>query len=191
MKAKGERIVKFVDGQMRDFMIYDLVDKYDPILKEKAKEFDFNDPPIHPIDLSMSLAETMGKNGGIGLAAPQVGIPYRVFCMGLIHLNKQQDQRKMDVMTLFNPVIISQSEIKRKEKEGCITFPGLYLDVERSTEIVVQFTNHFGNLMQSTFYGIDARCALHEYDHLDGILYTSRIPQTKLKIIQSKMKRRR
>jgi peptide deformylase len=139
----------------------------------------------------MSLAETMGKNGGIGLAAPQVGIPYRVFCMGLIHLNKQQDQRKMDVMTLFNPVIISQSDVKRKEKEGCLTFPGLFLDVERSTEIVVQFTNHFGNLMQSTFYGIDARCALHEYDHLDGILYTSRISQTKLKIIQSKMKRRR
>jgi peptide deformylase len=111
--------------------------------------------------------------------------------MGLIHLNKQQDQRKMDVMTLFNPVIISQSDVKRKEKEGCLTFPGLFLDVERSTEIVVQFTNHFGNLMQSTFYGIDARCALHEYDHLDGILYTSRISQTKLKIIQSKMKRRR
>jgi peptide deformylase len=191
MKAKGERIVKFVNGQMVDYTLYELIDKYDPILKQPAQEFDFSNPPIDPIHLSMSLAETMGKNGGIGLAAPQVGIPYRVFCMGLIHLNKQQDQRKMDVMTLFNPVIISQSDVKRKEKEGCLTFPGLFLDVERSTEIVMQFTNHFGNLMQSTFYGIDARCALHEYDHLDGTLYTSRISQTKLKIIQSKMKRRR
>ena len=170
MKAKGERIVKFVNGQMVDYTLYELVDKYDHILKQPAQEFDFNNPPIDPIHLSMSLAETMGKNGGIGLAAPQVGIPYRVFCMGLIQLNKQQDQRKLDVMALFNPVIVSQSELKRKEKEGCLTFPGLFLDVERPTEVVIQFYNHFGNQMQTTFYGIDARCALHEYDHLEGIL---------------------
>ena len=191
MKTKGEKIVKFINGQIHEYTLYKLIDKYDPILKQKAKEFDFQNPPIHPADLAISLAETMGKNGGIGLAAPQVGIPYRVFSMGLIQLDRQKEEKTMNVITLFNPEIIYKSDNKVKALEGCLTFPGMYLEIERPFEIKVRFQNHFGNYMEMTLYGIDARCALHEYDHLDGILYTTKIPKTKLKLVQEKMRKAR
>lgn len=191
MKAKGEKVIKFINGQMNEYTIYKILDKYDPMLKQKAKEFDFNNPPINPIDLSVSLAETMGKSGGIGLAAPQVGIPYRVFCIGLIQLDKQKEEKKMNVITMFNPEIIFKSESKAKALEGCLTFPGMYLEIERPFEIKVRFQNHFGNYMEMTLYGIDARCALHEYDHLDGVLYTTKIPKTKLKLVQEKLRKAR
>ena len=179
MKTKGEKIVKFINGQLHEYTLYKLIDKYNPILKQKAKEFDFQNPPNHPADLAISLAETMGKNGGIGLAAPQVGIPYRVFAMGLIQLDRQKEEKKMNVITLFNPEIIYKSDNKAKALEGCLTFPGMYLEVERPFEIKVRFQNHFGNYMEMTLYGIDARCALHEYDHLDGILFIDRVTNIK------------
>ena len=191
MNLKSEKIIKFVNGQMMEYFHFKLIDKYHPMLKNKAEEFDFNNPPMSPVTLSMSLSETMGKNGGIGLAGPQVGIPYRVFCMGLIQLNKQKDEKKMNVITLFNPEIIYKSENKAKALEGCLTFPGMYLEIERPFEIKVRFQNHFGNYMEMTLYGIDARCALHEYDHLDGILYTTKIPKTKLKLVQEKLRKAR
>src|SRR5262245_28920215 len=83
------------------FEIYNLVKENDPILKQVAKPFDFANPPVSPIYLSHSLFETMFKNKGIGLAAPQVGIPYRVFVMGGDKDNKQ---------VFFNPMIIEFSE---------------------------------------------------------------------------------
>jgi len=191
MKAKGEKIVKFINGQINEYTLYKIIDKYDPMLKQKAKEFDFKNPPIHPIDLSVSMAETMGKNGGIGLAAPQIGVPYRVFCMGLVQLDKKKEEKNMSVITLFNPEILYKSENKVKALEGCITFPGMYLEIERPFEIKVRFQNHFGNYMEMTLYGIDARCALHEYDHLDGVLYTTKISKTKLKLVQEKLRKAR
>ena len=191
MKTKGEKIVKFINGQLHEYTLYKLIDKYNPILKQKAKEFDFQNPPNHPADLAISLAETMGKNGGIGLAAPQIGIPYRVFAMGLIQLDKQKEEKTMNVITMFNPDIFYKSDNKVKALEGCLTFPGMYLEVERPFEIKVRFQNHFGNYMEMTLYGIDARCALHEYDHLDGILYTTKIAKTKLKLVQEKMRKSR
>jgi len=191
MKAKGEKIVKFIDGKINEYTLYKILDKYDPMLKQRSKEFDFENPPIHPIDLSVSMAETMGKNGGIGLAAPQIGIPYRVFCMGLVQLDKQKEEKKMSVITMFNPEILHKSENTAKALEGCITFPGMYLEIERPFEIKIRFQNHFGKHMEMTLYGIDARCALHEYDHLDGILYTTKIPKTKLKLVQEKLRKAR
>lgn len=189
MNLKNERIIKFVNGQMMEYFHFKLIDKYDPMLKEKAEDFDFNNPPMNPITLSMSMAETMGKYGGIGLAAPQIGMPYRVFSIGLIQLDRQKEEKKMNVITMFNPEILYKSENKVKALEGCITFPGMYLEIERPFEIKVRFQNHFGNYMEMTLYGIDARCALHEYDHLDGILYTTKIPKTKLKLVQEKLRK--
>ena len=189
MNVKSERIIKFVNGEMIEYFHFKLLDKYHPMLKKKAENFDFDNPPMNPLTLSISMAETMGKHGGIGLAGPQIGIPYRVFSIGLIQLDKQKEEKKMSVITMFNPEIIFKSESKAKALEGCLTFPGMYLEIERPFEIKVRFQNHFGNYMEMTLYGIDARCALHEYDHLDGILYTTKIPKTKLKLVQEKMRK--
>lgn len=189
MKTKSERILKFINGQMQEYFLFKKLDKYDPMLKERTKEFDFGDPPMHPTTLAISMSETMGKYGGVGLAAPQIGIPYRVFCIALMQLDRNEDKKKMNVITMFNPEITYQSENKVKALEGCITFPGMFLEIDRSFEIKIKFQNHFGSYMEMPLYGIDARCALHEYDHLDGILYTTKIPKTKLKLVQEKMRK--
>jgi peptide deformylase len=76
-------------------MIRELVDCNDPILKQKTENFDFANPPINPVELYNDLAETMRENDGLGLAAPQVGLPYRVFVM-----------RAENIIGIFNPRIV-------------------------------------------------------------------------------------
>jgi peptide deformylase len=78
----SEKKIKFVDGQTYDYEIYNRIDPYSDILKQKLEPFDFNNPPIAPRYLAVSLIETMVKYRGVGLAANQVGLPYRVFVMG-------------------------------------------------------------------------------------------------------------
>jgi len=98
----SDKKIKFVDGQMYEYEIYNLVDCYDPILSEKLEPFDFNNPPVVPRYLAVSLIETMVANRGVGLAANQVGLPYRVLVMGAENVG----------FACFNPEILS---VEREE----------------------------------------------------------------------------
>jgi peptide deformylase len=110
-------------------------------------------------DLSTALRETMLKNNGIGLAAPQCGIPKRIFVM---YTNGQH-------RTVVNPEILTVSNNLCTIVEGCLSFPNKFVDVSRPDSIVVKYYNQLGSLVEETLNGIDARCFLHEHDHLDGI----------------------
>jgi peptide deformylase len=110
-------------------------------------------------DLAKDLFSTMTKNNGIGLAAPQCGIPRQMFVMDT------EGQRRVVV----NPQILTASQDYCIMTEGCLSFPNEYLDVSRPSTVTVEYRNSDAQLVTETLAGLSARCFLHEFDHLNGI----------------------
>jgi peptide deformylase len=142
-------------------MIRELVDCYDPILRQKTENFDFTNPPINPVELYNDLAETMRENDGLGLASPQVGLPYRVFVM-----------RAENIIGVFNPRIVDMSSEMVYLEEGCLSYPNLWVKVKRPKKVKVRYTNPDGQTETRVFDGMSARVFQHEFDHLEGIVHT-------------------
>ena len=154
------------------------------ILKKTLPEFDFENPIIDPKDLEEQMVILMDKENGIGLSANQVGVESRVFVMKTQHLK--------DVYTpfaLFNPKIIAVDPEEELDEEGCLSFPGLFFKVKRSSHVVAEFFDRNGNQCIIRFDGIDARCFLHELDHLNGICFTDKISKTKLNLAIKKQRK--
>ena len=158
-----------------------LVPEDSPILREVMPEYDFNNQQIGDIktaeELASILVETCKKYNGYGLSANQVGIKARVFVMG------QGD----DYIACFNPEIIAESSETVHMVEGCLSFPLLALRITRPAGVVVQYQDWEGKYHKANFVGISARCFLHELDHMNGIVYTTRVKPLAL---QQGMKKR-
>jgi peptide deformylase len=131
----------------------------DPMLRRKAAPVREVTPELRQVISDM--VETMFDQVGIGLAAPQVGIPYRLLVM---------DDGKGGARALINPVITRRSG-SVVEEEGCLSLPGIYADVERSRSITVEATDEEGQAFDLDATGMQARVIQHEMDHLDGILF--------------------
>lgn len=138
--------------------VYQIVRMGEEILKEKAIEVKKITPNIHK--LLDNMAQTMYEANGVGLAAPQIGIPKRVVVIdtgdGLIEL--------------INPVI-TQKNGQEIDQEGCLSIPDLVGDVKRAKKVVAEALNRDGELMEYEVEGLLARAFQHEVDHLDGILF--------------------
>lgn len=145
-------------------MILSLVAKDHSLLKTKLEPFDFANPPTEPNQLARDLAETMLSNNGVGLAANQCGLPYRVFVI-----------KSAPILCCFNPKVVDVSSQEVYLEEGCLTFPGVFYKIKRPRKIKVRFTQPNGETVTRVFEGITARIFQHELDHLDGILYQSRV----------------
>lgn len=143
---------------------FDLVPPDHPALYKVLPEFDFENSPINPSDFASSLVETCRKHNGIGLSANQCGFEYRVFVMGAGE----------EYVAYFNPKIIS-SEGEKHMEEGCLSFPFLNLHITRPEKVEVEYQDFVGEKHTKIFNGISARCFLHELDHMNGIVYTSRV----------------
>jgi len=156
--------------------ILTLVDQTHPILRQKMEEFDFANPPTDPIQLAKDLTETMIQNKGIGLAANQCGLPYRVFVL-----------TGETVLACFNPRIVSASDEVVALNEGCLTYPGVVVKIKRPQIIRVRFTMPNGQTTTVKFDGLSSRCFQHELDHLNGIVHLSKVNQYhKNKALKSK-----
>lgn len=159
-------------------MILKLIEHDDPILQTPAQAFEFGNPPIDPVQLAKDLYETMLHNKGLGLAAPQVGIGYRVFAMA-----------SNPGIVCFNPRLIDMSEENILLDEGCLSFPNLFVKMKRPRRIKVRYSEPNGNIVTQVFEGMTARCFLHELDHLDGILYTIKVNKIHLERAQREQKK--
>jgi|TARA_B100000959_G_scaffold272638_1_gene322217 peptide deformylase len=155
-----------------------LVKDTDPILRQPTVDFDF-ESGIDPEELSKEMAPLMFEHGGIGLAAPQVGLNYNMFLLG----------DPESAVACFNPRLVSFSEETIYDVEGCLTFPGLFLKIGRPKEIVAEFTDSNGKEQTMTFTEIMARCFCHELDHLKGILYTDKVAKLTLQMARQKQKK--
>lgn len=156
-----------------------LVDENDPILRVPAQPFDFSNPPVDPKELRDALFEAMYASNGAGLAANQVGLPYRVFVM-------RTTQGKE--FACFNPEVVEISSEKDRDTEGCLSFPDLWLKVSRATWVQASFTDEFGKLVNEKFEMFDARCYLHETDHLNGQLFVELVGPLSLKRARARRK---
>lgn len=120
--------------------------------------------------LVKDMKKTMLKAGGLGLAAPQVGVSTRIFVLILDY--KGESER---VIEMVNPVILSHSDEVEVDEEGCLSLPGLYGKVERFSNVVVEFSDVSGTRQVLELFGLDAREVQHENDHLDGKLFVDRV----------------
>jgi peptide deformylase len=142
-------------------MILKYVGSDDPVLRQAVDLFDFKDSPIDPIELSVNLYETLMASNYIGLAAPQVGLPYRAFAL-----------RTQPGIVCFNPRLIDSSQEETTLDEVCMSFPALTLPIKRPKRIKVRYAEPNSIVKTVVFEGFTARYFLHELDHLDGVLYT-------------------
>lgn len=138
------------------------------LLRETAK-------PVTEIDDELrafikQMFATMKSDGGIGLAAPQVGRSIRVF---VTRADKDKDR------VFINPQLLRTGEELVDYEEGCLSIPGLYADVKRPREVSVQAYNEKGRPFTLDADGLLARVIQHEYDHLDGKLFIDRLGQVK------------
>jgi len=148
-------------------MNVEFVSETSPILLSECEEFDFDNPPCDPKELAQALHNKMLKSDGLGLSANQVGLPYRVFVM----------RTGEKPYAVFNPRIVDVSEKELSMKEGCLSFPLLYLSVKRPDSVRIRFQDETGEMRTEKFIGMTARIALHEFDHMLGKVYTQKATQ--------------
>lgn len=153
----------------------DLILYPNPILKETLNPFDFQNPIVDPKKLEEDMITAMIEHNGRGLAASQVGINARVFV-----IKTENIKEVFTPFAVFNPKIIAVSEDLIQDFEGCLSFPNLLLPVKRPENIVAEFLDRDANTCIIRFDGIDARCFLHELDHLNGVCFTDNISKLKL-----------
>ena len=156
-----------------------LVNESDPILKQKAENWDFKNH-INAAVIESEMLETMRASNGIGLAGNQVGLLRRVFVM------KLADGRELGC---FNPwIMIGDNDLINGE-EGCLSFPNLWLKVERHNKITAAYLDNTGKQCIIELEGIDSRCFQHELDHLDGVTFIEHVSNLKLQMARKKQRK--
>ena len=132
-------------------------------------------------ELSESMFDTMKKYGGIGLSANQVGLPFNMFVIG-----DHPEVEKNLKMTCFNPIIISSSVEEETMKEGCLTFPFVFLNITRPRKVVVKYEDENGDLKEGSLDGMISRVFQHEYDHMLGKTFVDGVSKMKLDMAYKK-----
>ena len=132
-------------------------------------------------ELSESMFDTMKKYGGIGLSANQVGLPFNMFVLG-----DHPEVEKGLKMTCFNPIIISSSVEEETMKEGCLTFPFVFLNITRPRKVVVKYEDENGDLKEGSLDGMISRVFQHEYDHMLGKTFVDGVSKMKLDMAYKK-----
>jgi peptide deformylase len=127
--------------------------------------------------------ETMEQAGGVGLAAPQVGVSRRLFVMDVPAADERRERR-----VLINPEII-HIEGEQIGDEGCLSFPGLYQVVRREMRVIARALDLEGKQFEVDLADLPARCMLHETDHCDGIVFLDRMTPLKRELAKKKIKR--
>ena len=145
-------------------MIKKLIDSDDYMLHNKVKSCSYD---LDRHELSKILIENMLHYDGVGLSANQIGIEERAFCMMI-------DTETEETITCFNPRIIKRYEDDVWCEEGCLSFPDQIINIQRPNRIVVKYEDEDGKDHKIKLDGLASRVFLHEFDHLEGIVFTQR-----------------
>lgn len=158
-----------------------LIKSPNPWLEKKVKEFDFN--KLDAISISNEMIELMDTAGGIGLSANQVGLDAQIFVM------KPHLLENKEPFALINPELESVTVNYEEMPEGCLSHPDLYLKVKRPRGVIAKYLDTDAKECKIELYDIDARCFLHEFDHLQGIEFTDRVSRLKLDMAKKKQRK--
>ena len=174
-------------------MILPIVAYGDPILKKDCEEIDENYPDLK--QLISDMFETMYKAKGVGLAAPQIGKNIRLFIVdGSPFAEDEEDEEDPRAegienfkKVFINPIIEEENGNDWQFQEGCLSIPKIRENVSRKPDITVSFYDENWELKEESYSGYAARIFQHEYDHIEGILFTDYLSPLKRKLIQKKL----
>jgi len=144
------------------------------ILRERMPDFDFENPIMDPMQIEKEMVELMIAERGIGLSGNQVGLRARV-----ITIFPRDMSLELGPFAMFNPVLRAASDEQIETLEGCLSFPGMLIPVKRPRTIMAEYLDSQGNNCVISLSDVDAKCFLHELDHLDGICYIDRVSKLK------------
>lgn len=164
-------------------MIYPIVVYGNPVLKKRAKDIVQGELDIEK--LAADMYETMEQAEGIGLAAPQIGKSIRFF---VIDGTKMEDPEVGEFKQIFiNPEIIEEEGEEWAFEEGCLSIPEVREEVNRQERLTIKFFDENWEPQEQTFDGLRARIIQHEYDHIEGILFTDHISPLKRRLLKGKL----
>lgn len=173
-------------------MILPIVAYGDPVLKKKGKEISKDYPKLK--ELLDNMYETMYNAFGVGLAAPQIGLPIRLFLVDTSPFAEDPDLAPEDQealkdfkRTFINPEIVNEEGDEWAFNEGCLSIPDVREDVFRKPEITISYVDENFKPHTETFDGLIARVIQHEYDHIEGILFTDKLSSLKKRLIKGKL----
>jgi peptide deformylase len=155
----------------------------DPVLLTVGRPIDAEDFENGLVKIVEHMFETMYDAGGVGLAAPQVGISKRFFVM-----DTRDPDSGPQPQVFINPQVI-HVEGEQVGNEGCLSFPGLYQEVQREMRVIVRAQDTKGKEFEADLTDLAARCVLHETDHCDGIVFIDRVTPLKRQFARRKIKR--
>jgi len=154
----------------------------DPVLLSVGKPVAEDEFGSRMEALATDMFETMEKAGGVGLAAPQVGISKRLFVMDTPNEDGSRERH-----VLVNPEIV-RIEGEQVGEEGCLSFPGLFQVVKREMRVIARAHDVYGEEFELDVANLAARCILHEADHCDGIVFLDRMTPLKREMAKRKIK---
>ncbi len=173
-------------------MILPIVAYGDPVLKKMAKNIDQDYPNLDT--LLENMYETMYNALGVGLAAPQIGLPIRLFLVDTSPFaedealsEEEQLQLKDFKRTFINAQILEEEGDEWAFNEGCLSIPDVREDVFRQPKITIEYFDEKFNKHKEVFEGLIARVIQHEYDHIEGILFTDKLSGLKKRLIKGKL----
>lgn len=165
-------------------MIYSIVLYGDPVLKKRAREID-QEGTVDVKQLSEDMFETMRAASGIGLAAPQIGKSIRMF---VVDASPLEDEEIGDFRQVFiNPEIVEENGEEWPFEEGCLSIPGVREDVTRNEKLLIRFFDENWVAHEEEYDGMKARIIQHEYDHLNGVLFTDYLSPLKKRLLKGKL----
>ena len=166
-------------------MIYPISIIGSSVLRKVAKDIDKNYPNFD--NLLLNMFETMEKSDGVGLAAPQIGKSIRLFLIDASPL-ADEDPSLLDFKRVFiNAQITERSGEMEIMEEGCLSIPGIGEEVKRETKIKIEYYDENFEFHKEEYEGMLARVIQHEYDHIDGILFTDRISPLRKRLLKGKL----
>jgi peptide deformylase len=174
-------------------MILPILSYGSPILRKECDEFEEGESLK---ELVSDMFETMYAASGVGLAGPQIGISKRIFTVDASPFSEPEEGEELDEKlkelkdfkkVFVNPIIENETGSPWPFSEGCLSIPGIREDVERKALIKISYYDENWNFFEESFQGIAARIIQHEYDHIEGILFTDHLNPLKKRLMKRKL----
>ena len=173
-------------------MVLPIIAYGDPVLRKVATDISPDYPNLNTLIANMY--DTMNYAYGVGLAAPQIGLPIRLFVVDTAPFADDDDLTEDErtflsnfKKTFINAKITEETGDKWLFNEGCLSIPGVREDVSRQKQITIEFVDEHFTPQRLTLNGLAARVVQHEYDHIEGILFTDKLSSFKKQLIKGKL----
>jgi peptide deformylase len=167
-------------------MVYPVVVYGHPVLRKQAREIPTDHPGLE--EFIGNMFDTMYDSDGVGLAAPQVGQSVRIFVVDASPFAEDEAGLEDFKKVFINPVIVGRKGERVPFNEGCLSIPNIREDVIRPEKVVIGYRDPRGKWLEEEYGGVAARIIQHEFDHLEGILFTDLLPPLRRKLLGSKLR---